>query len=224
MRKRLLVVVALGVVITVAGMVWRATRKVTFDEPGAAERPGTPRARAGGAGSGERGPLGASSQVARREPAGERRAFDRLRADGVRERAAERGVARRAGGMASATASPASASEPPPMTVEEEQRRRQYIQSAVREQYIPIARACYEELLGRQPTAAGQVVMSFAIVGDGKDGVVSEVELADGTTMDDSELTLCMRESMYATIFEPPPPGAEATTVVYPLTLAPDPP
>jgi len=109
------------------------------------------------------------------------------------------------------------------MTPEEGARRRQYIQNAVREQYFPIAGACYEELLAREPTASGKVVLSFAIVSDGEDGVVDRVEVVDGTTMNDAEFTLCMRESLYTTIFEPPPPGAEETTVVYPVELDPAP-
>ena len=109
------------------------------------------------------------------------------------------------------------------MTPEEEERRREYLREAVREQYLPIARSCYQELLEREPTASGKIVMSFAIVGDGEDGVVDRVELGDDTTMDDPELTLCMRESMYSIIFEPPPPGAKETTVVYPIVLEPGP-
>lgn len=155
-----------------------------------------------------------------REPEGQRRAFDRLRADGVRKRAAERSAELHA--QSAAAPAPASAADAPLATTpEKEERRRQYIRDAVREQYFPIARSCYEELLARQPKAAGKVVMSFAIVGDGDAGVVDRVELSDGTTMDDPEFTTCMRESMYSTVFEPPPAGASETTVVYPITLDP---
>ena len=99
----------------------------------------------------------------------------------------------------------------------------QPIRRTVREQYIPVARECYDELLARQPTAGGQVTLEFAIVGDGDAGVVDRVALReDETTIDDPEFTLCMRESMYTAVFEPPPPGASETTVVYPLTLTPD--
>lgn len=174
----------------------------------------------------ERAPEATSRPApARRQPEGRRRAFDRLRADGIRQRAAGRGAALHTKAPASPAPAPASAASasPPPMTPEEDERRRQYIREAVREQYFPIARSCYEELLERQPTASGKVVMSFVIVGDGEDGVVDRVELGDDTTMDDPELTLCMRESMYSTIFEPPPPGAEETTVVYPIALEPGP-
>jgi hypothetical protein len=109
------------------------------------------------------------------------------------------------------------------MTREEGERRRRYLQQAVREQYFPIAGSCYQELLERHPAAAGKIVLSFAIVSDGKDGVVERVEVAEGTTLVDPEFTVCMRESMYTTIFEPPPPGAGETTVVYPIELDPGP-
>jgi hypothetical protein len=176
------------------------------------------------AGPTERTEVASRLVPARRQPEGQRRAFNRLRADGIRQRAAGRSAALHAKAPASPAPASASASAPPlPMTPEEAERRRQYIREAVREQYFPIARSCYEELLARQPAASGKVVMSFAIVGDGEDGVVDRVELDDDTTLDDPELSLCMRESMYSTIFEPPPPGAEETTVVYPIALEPGP-
>jgi hypothetical protein len=87
-----------------------------------------------------------------------------------------------------------------PLTPEEEERRREFI---------------------RQAEAAGKVVMSFTIAGVGDAGVVDRVELGDDTTMDDPEFTQCMRESMYSTVFEPPPSGATETTVVYPIELHP---
>jgi hypothetical protein len=76
-------------------------------------------------------------------------------------------------------------------------------------------------LLDREREAAGKVVMAFAIAGVGDAGVVDRVELRDDTTMDDPEFTQCMRESMYSTLFEPPPPVTTETTVVYPLELHP---
>jgi hypothetical protein len=164
----------------------------------------------------------AEPSAAHRPPDGQRRAFDRRRADGVRKRAAERTAALNPKEPAALPApASAAASAPPRRTPEEEEHRRQYIRDAVRKQYFPIARSCYEELLARQPKAAGKVVMSFAIVGDGDAGVVDRVELGDGTTMDDPEFSTCMRESMYSTVFEPPPPGAPETTVVYPIELSP---
>ena len=92
----------------------------------------------------------------------------------------------------------------------------------MREQYYPVARECYEELLGRDPKARGKVVLEFAIVGDGDAGVVDRVSTReDENTIDDPEFVMCMRESLYTAVFEPPPPGASETTVVYPVMLEP---
>jgi hypothetical protein len=113
----------------------------------------------------------------------------------------------------------------PPLGAEAEkataQRRREFLQKAVQEQYIPVAKSCYEELLARLPEASGKIVLYFSIVGDqDTGGVVDHVETRDGTSFDDPEFLLCMRESMYSTLFEPPPNGGE-TTVEYPLELSP---
>lgn len=118
---------------------------------------------------------------------------------------------------------PGSAATPPPPQSAEAVERRDYLRRAIREQYIPVARDCYAELLERKPTAAGKVVLEFAIVGDGDAGVVDRVALRDDKdTIEDPEFLLCMTESMYAAVFEPPPPGAAETTVVYPVMLSPD--
>lgn len=167
------------------------------------------------------------------------RARARQRADAVRRRAAQRRAAAAAAKQAKPLApdqpvQPALPKEvhsvgphpfgtPPPPAEAEEARRREYINRTVREQYFPVARDCYQELLERQPAAGGKIVLEFAIVGDGDAGVVDRVEIReDEDTIDDPEFQLCMRESMYTSVFEPPPPGAEETTVVYPVMLAPD--
>lgn len=169
------------------------------------------------------------------------RARARQRADAVRRRAAQRRAAATAAKQAPATplapdqpVQPALPKEahsfgphpfgtPPPPAEADEARRREYINRTVREQYFPVARNCYQELLERQPAAGGKIVLEFAIVGDGDAGVVDRVEIReDEDTIDDPEFQLCMRESMYTSVFEPPPPGAEETTVVYPVMLAPE--
>jgi hypothetical protein len=157
-------------------------------------------------------------------------------ADAVRRHAAKRREAARAVRSAAdpAIASPPEPApppvvfrpepqNPPPSRTAEEQRQREYIQRTVREQYFPVARDCYGELLARQPEAGGRVTLEFAIVGDADAGVVDRVALReDETTIDDEEFRLCMTESMYTAVFEPPPAGAGETTVVYPITLAPE--
>jgi hypothetical protein len=115
---------------------------------------------------------------------------------------------------------------PPPEPSPEDARRRDYIKRTVREQYFPVARECYGELLARQPRAGGRVTLEFDIVGDGDAGVVDRVSLRDQDdgedSIEDPEFRLCMTESMYTAVFEPPPPGANETTVVYPVMLAPE--
>ena len=67
------------------------------------------------------------------------------------------------------------------------------------------------------------MTLEFAIVGDADAGVVDRVAVRDDdTTIDDREFQLCMSESMYTAVFEPPPPGTGETTVVYPITLSPE--
>lgn len=233
MQQRVLVGALVGIVLVGGAILWRSVGNESTPRAAAAHRsPESPRAGSErgvvpspAAGVTEHAPEAASTPApARRQPEGQRRAFDRLRADGIRQRAAGRSAARHASAAASALAEASAASaSAPPRAPEEDERRRRYIRDAVREQYFPIARSCYQELLDRQPTASGKVVMSFSIVGDGEDGVVDRVDLGDDSTMDDPEFTLCMRESMYSTIFEPPPPGAEETTVTYPIALEPGP-
>jgi hypothetical protein len=121
------------------------------------------------------------------------------------------------------TFGPYPAGTPAPPKDPEAARRRDYIKRTVREQYFPVARDCYQELLERQPTAGGKIVLEFAVVSDGDAGVVDRVAIReDKDTIDDPEFQLCMRESMYTAVFEPPPPGVEETTVVYPIMLKPD--
>jgi ferric-dicitrate binding protein FerR (iron transport regulator) len=121
------------------------------------------------------------------------------------------------------TFGPYPAGTPEPPAEPEAAQRRDYIKRTVREQYFPIARDCYQELLERQPTAEGKIVLEFAIVGDGDAGVVDRVAIReDQDTIADPEFQLCMQESMYTAVFEPPPPGTEETTVVYPIMLKPN--
>ena len=145
-------------------------------------------------------------------------------ADAVRRHAARRRAA---------TLAPSQAAAKPPTSGQESSEPQSAppiefvnpgsVRRAMQEQYIPVARDCYLELLERKPTAGGKVVLEFAIVGDGDAGVVDRVALRDDKdTIEDPEFLLCMTESMYGAVFEPPPPGAAETTVVYPVMLSPD--
>lgn len=97
-----------------------------------------------------------------------------------------------------------------------------YIQSVVRDDYFPLAKQCYGNALERNPKLAGTIEMSFRILGDPKiGGVVDDVKLSDGTTIDDKEMQTCMRESMMSVTFDAPPEGGEVT-VVYPIRFSPE--
>jgi hypothetical protein len=96
-----------------------------------------------------------------------------------------------------------------------------YIHEVVREDFFPLAKQCYEELLTRKD-AGGRIEMSFAIVGDEKiGGVIDDVKLTVDGGIDDPEMLTCMRESFLSLSFRPPPHGATETTVVYPIELSP---
>ena len=100
--------------------------------------------------------------------------------------------------------------------------KREYIQRMLREQFIPLAKECYEELLDRDPQAAGRLKLDFSITGDSSvGGVVDEVELGDGTTFEDEEIRLCLRESMYSVVFDAPPEDGQVITIGYPIEFAP---
>ncbi|HVZ32292.1 MAG TPA: AgmX/PglI C-terminal domain-containing protein [Polyangiaceae bacterium] len=154
------------------------------------------------------------------------RALARQRADALRKHARQRRDRHQAPSsmrpqIANRTEGDAAARHA--LSPREEERRRAYLNQAMHEQYFPVARSCHEDLLARDPTAEGKVVLSFAIVGAEDAGVIDRVETQDGTTIDDPDFTQCMRESLYTTVFQAPPAGAEETTVVYPVVLKPGP-
>jgi hypothetical protein len=94
-----------------------------------------------------------------------------------------------------------------------------YIRSVFREDMWPMARACYEELLARQPDAGGRVEMSFQIIADKQHGGVIDVAEVDAGAPDairDDRMNTCVRESLLTLAFRPPPHGG-AVTVVYPI-------
>lgn len=98
---------------------------------------------------------------------------------------------------------------------------KEYIQERVREDFFPMAKQCYEELLARKPSAAGRFVVKFKIVGDEKvGGVVDEAEVDPSSTLVDEKMSTCLRESMLAMAFKPPHKGG-SVTVTYPIQFSP---
>jgi hypothetical protein len=99
-----------------------------------------------------------------------------------------------------------------------------YIQAAIREQMFPMARACYEDFLTRQPDAGGQVMLWFKIVADENlGGVVEEDEEHDAGTVSewtgDPKMETCMRESLMTVTFPPPAKGG-VVTIGYPIVFS----
>ena len=98
-----------------------------------------------------------------------------------------------------------------------------YLRERIREDFVPMARACYEQLLGRRPNASGRALTEFVILGDDRlGGVVDEVSVqpGDGGLADEGFAT-CLRESMYTVAFRPPP-GRGSLRVRYPFIFLPD--
>lgn len=98
-----------------------------------------------------------------------------------------------------------------------------YIQAAMREQMMPMAKDCYEDLLTRQPDAGGKVELWFKIVADEHlGGVVEEDDDHDagvvGGWRGDSKMETCIRESMMTVTFPPPAKGG-VVTVGYPIVF-----
>jgi hypothetical protein len=107
-----------------------------------------------------------------------------------------------------------------------------YLQARIREDFLPMAQQCYEQLLRRAPGWGGRVPMEFVLLGDERvGGVVDEARIVgpDGGTdaeaepsgLGDGEFRTCLRESMMAMAFAPPP-GRGSLRVRYPFRFSPD--
>jgi hypothetical protein len=157
--------------------------------------------------------------------------LDRARADEMREKLhalfAEAGaMALMAGSPVEPDASP-EAGPPRPFAVAAldagpEKFSPEYIKDRVHEDLFPLAKGCYADALKRNPKLSGRLSVAFRIIGDPKvGGVVDEAHLADDTTIQDTEMQTCVRESMMAVSFDAPPNGGEVT-VIYPIEFSPD--
>jgi hypothetical protein len=99
---------------------------------------------------------------------------------------------------------------------------REYLQARIREDFYPLALACYESALAAQPKLAGKIVVDFMIVGDAKvGGIVDQAKINDRTDIDDAKMTGCIRESMLSMVFAPPENDGWVS-VTYPFEFAPE--
>jgi hypothetical protein len=98
---------------------------------------------------------------------------------------------------------------------------KEYIREVVREDLVPLAQECYNDALHRVPDLGGTMTLEFAIMGDETvGGVVDHVELGEGTTIVDLEMSECIRESMLSVAFDPPE-GGGVVEVTYPIIFEP---
>ena len=75
--------------------------------------------------------------------------------------------------------------------------------------------ACYEELLRREPTAQGKVLLRFTVTPEGK---VSEAAVRpEGTTLRDEKLHACLSGVVRSLLF---PKGPAPFNVTYPFAFA----
>ena len=97
-----------------------------------------------------------------------------------------------------------------------------YIQQVVREDFFPMAKGCYEDLLRKNDAAGGKVFAKFKIVGDEKvGGILDDVEIETEGGLGDEKFVTCMRESLSSIAFEAPPKKGWVT-VTYPILMTPD--
>ncbi len=96
-----------------------------------------------------------------------------------------------------------------------------YIHQRIKDDYIPLAKSCYENALAKSPKLEGKLVISFRIVGDRRvGGVVDSADIDPSSTLADDDLSLCMKESMMSVSFDAPPDD-KPVTIKYPLELSP---
>jgi hypothetical protein len=93
------------------------------------------------------------------------------------------------------------------------------IRRAVREQFVPEARRCYNALLRRSPSSEGRVSLQFGVIRKGGKGVVDRAEVLPDAEIDDATFHQCLVDAMLAVVFDPP--ASERVEVVYPIVFRP---
>jgi hypothetical protein len=97
-----------------------------------------------------------------------------------------------------------------------------YIRSRIQQDFMPLAKECYEAALERAPGLRGKLVFSFVIIGDeAVGGIVESAEIDPSSTLTDAELGYCLRESLLSVSFDPPPESG-VVSVTYPFMFSPD--
>ncbi|KIG12228.1 hypothetical protein DB30_01774 [Enhygromyxa salina] len=98
----------------------------------------------------------------------------------------------------------------------------QYIKTAIAEQLVPVAIECYQSALEDEPELAGKLITNFTIIGaEDIGGIVEDAAISEDSTLDSAFVRECMRESLMAVSFEPPPDGGRVE-VTYPFEFEPE--
>ncbi len=130
----------------------------------------------------------------------------------------------RAWGVSAPTSDYRGNVRPPPPPSPEEARPfdKDYIRSRIREDYVPLAKDCYEKGLKKNPKLEGKLTASFRIVGNKNvGGIIDWVDASTDTTLGDKDVIDCLEQSLYSVSFQAPPNDG-IVTVTYPLTFSPD--
>jgi hypothetical protein len=96
-----------------------------------------------------------------------------------------------------------------------------YIRTLIRDEFLPMARDCYDQQLARTRDAAGRMTLRFVIMADEHSGgIVDDVQSEDRDAGDfDEAFGTCMRETMRTMVFRAPEGGGRIT-VRYPFVFA----
>ncbi|MFO7565734.1 MAG: hypothetical protein R6X02_24035 [Enhygromyxa sp.] len=85
----------------------------------------------------------------------------------------------------------------------------EYVAGIVREQLIPLARACYEDIAPRG--TEGGMTVGVVVLGDAEiGGVIERVDITDADPSIEGDMTECIRQAAYDLEFDPPEEGQGA--------------
>lgn len=91
------------------------------------------------------------------------------------------------------------------------------IRRAVREQFVPKAKVCYDVLRQRKPGLEGRVTLRLGVVAQGDRGVVDRVTI-DDSDFNDEAFESCLIDAMKSVIFDRPK-GSGRVEIVYPVVF-----
>ena len=93
---------------------------------------------------------------------------------------------------------------------------------ALQADFMPLASECYERAREEDPDLQGMLDIEMEIIADEEvGGLVETLAYGEGNELDDPELSECIRETMFSTIF-PSPDGSGRRGVRLTLVMSPD--